>query len=66
MHRSSRALHRAGEALALGGSRHLHCVADLERLDGHGVADRALGVADLDQLAVRADAGMAQVPRLGP
>jgi len=33
------ALDRAGEALALGRARDLDLLADLERLDGHGLAD---------------------------
>src|SRR6185437_9251817 len=57
----------AGEALAAGDAAHLHAVALLERLDGDRVAGvPALGVAELDQRAVGADAGGLQMARPRP
>src|SRR6185437_7555417 len=57
----------AGKALAAGDAAHLHAVALLERLDGDRVAGvPALGVAELDQRAVGADAGGLQMARPRP
>src|SRR6185437_14028783 len=65
--REAVALDRAGEALAAGDTRHLRLVALLERLDRDRVAGvPALGVAELDQRAVRGDPGRLQVAGARP
>src|ERR687887_118618 len=60
------AFDRALEALALGDAGDLHGLADLEVLDGDGVAHRELAdlVAELDQVAHGRDAGLLEVPEL--
>src|SRR4051794_6449420 len=61
------ALDRALEALALGDAGDLDRLADLERLDGHGVADRQLGglVAELREVAHGRGPGLLEVAELG-
>src|SRR5438874_969411 len=58
-------LDRAGEPLADRDARHLDLVADLEALDGDGLALRRAGqAAQLEQVSVRRDAVLLQVPEL--
>src|SRR3954471_5879703 len=61
------ALDRALEALALGDAGDLDRLADLERLDGHGVADRQLGglVPELREVAHGRGPGLLEVAELG-
>src|SRR4029079_14917127 len=60
------ALDGAGEALALAAPADLDRVARLARLDSDRLTDvEALGVAELDQMAMRCHAGVLQMPDLG-
>ena len=59
-------LDRALEALADRDAGDLDLVAGLERLDGDRLADREPALAaELDEVAMRADAGLLQMPDLG-
>ena len=62
------ALDRALKALALRGARDLDLLPDLERVDGHGVADEKLAdlVAKLLDVAHRRGPGLLEVPALRP
>src|SRR6266550_4389983 len=58
-------LDRALEALADADPGDLHLVPGLERLDGHRLADHGFrGSAELDEVPVRLDAVLLQVPEL--